>query len=65
MMPLYLKKGNIADTNGYTLKIIPDDKGLSTELRVFKTHEPLVTELLRKELKEGYALVGSMKAVKS
>lgn len=57
MMPLYLKKGNIVDTNGYTLKIIPNDKGISTELRVFKTHEPLATELLRKELKDGMVCI--------
>jgi FkbM family methyltransferase len=37
--------------HGFTMNLIPDDKGISKELQVFKTHEPLVTHLLNKTLK--------------
>jgi len=53
---LWLKKsrGNIIEVNGYKLAIIPDDRfGTSSELLIFKTHEPLSTELISRTLKSG------------
>jgi len=43
----------IIDVNGYKLAVIPGDLGISSELMMFKTHEPLTTKLLSKELKKG------------
>lgn len=43
----------IVDVNGYKLQVIPGDLGISSELLMFKTHEPLTTKLLSKELKKG------------
>ncbi len=43
--------------HGFTMKLIPDDKGISKELQVFKTHEPLVTNLLNKTLKPGMTCI--------
>ena len=54
-----LKKRNlklndkIVDVNNYRLEILPDDDGISTELALFKTHEPLNTKLLGNYLKKG------------
>jgi len=42
----------IVDVNGYKLEVIPGDLGISSELLMFKTHEPLTTKLLSKELKK-------------
>lgn len=48
------KKSNdlIVNVNGYKLALIPGDLGISSELMMFKTHEPLTTKLLSKELKK-------------
>lgn len=46
-------KNKIVDVNDYSLELLPDDDGISTELALFKTHEPLNTKLLRDYLKEG------------
>ena len=46
-------KDFIVDVNGYKLQVIPGDLGISSELMMFKTHEPLTTKLLSKELKKG------------
>ena len=46
-------KDLIVDVNGYKLQVIPGDLGISSELIMFKTHEPLTTKLLSKELKKG------------
>ena len=43
----------IVDVNEYKLEVIPGDLGISSELIMFKTHEPLTTKLLSKELKKG------------
>ena len=43
----------IVNVNGYKLAVIPGDLGISSELLMFKTHEPLTTKLLSKELKRG------------
>ncbi len=39
--------------NGYNLALLPNDDGISTELALFNTHEPLNTELLTQNLKKG------------
>jgi FkbM family methyltransferase len=41
------------DVNGYKLSLIPNDAGISTELALFGTHEPLNTRMLAKQLREG------------
>ena len=41
------------DVNGYKLAVIPGDLGISSELLMFKTHEPLTTKLLSREIKKG------------
>jgi len=43
----------IIHLNGYQLSIIPDDIGISRELQIFKTHEPLTTKLTSKILEKG------------
>ena len=43
----------VVNINGYKLAVIPGDLGISSELLMFKTHEPLTTKLLSKELKKG------------
>ena len=46
------KTQQIVNANGYKISVIPDDPGISSELRIFRTHEPLTTELTLKELKK-------------
>ena len=46
-------KDNIVDVNGYKLLVMPNDLGISSELLMFQTHEPLTTRLLSKELRKG------------
>jgi len=41
------------EVNGYKMKILPRDKGISEELLMFKTHEPISTKLISSELKSG------------
>jgi len=54
-----LKKKNldltnkIVKVNGYNLELLPNDDGISTELALFNTHEPLNTKLFAQNLKEG------------
>jgi FkbM family methyltransferase len=54
-----IKKRNLDLTNktvrvnGYNLSLLPNDDGISTELALFNTHEPLNTKLLAKNLKKG------------
>lgn len=43
----------VIETNGYKLSVVPDDPGISSELRIFNIHEPLSTKLTLQELKEG------------
>lgn len=43
--------------NGCKLFVIPNDLGISAELRLFKIHEPLATEVLVKALKKGTTVV--------
>lgn len=49
---LKLKTKQIVNANGYKMYVIPDDPGISSELRIFGTHEPLTTELTLQELKQ-------------
>jgi len=46
-------KSHILKVNGYKIKVMPNDPGISQELHTFKTHEPLSTQLISKELKPG------------
>ncbi len=46
-------KPQIVKVNGYKLNIVPNDVGISSELLVFKVHEPLTTKLISKLLKKG------------
>ena len=46
-------KPQIVNVNGYKLNIVPNDVGISSELLVFKVHEPLTTKLISKLLKKG------------
>lgn len=48
-----LEKEYTINVNGYRLKSIPNDRGISLELLKFNTHEPLSTELISRELKSG------------
>jgi FkbM family methyltransferase len=58
---LDLSKEHVLDVNGYKFTTIPNDIGISEELLMFRTHEPLSTKLLSSLLKNGmYCLdVGS------
>jgi FkbM family methyltransferase len=47
----------IVEVNGYKMLLIPYDEGISTELLLFKTHEPLSTEILKKLLKSGMTCI--------
>src|SRR5688500_1676094 len=46
-------KSHTVNVNGYNMLIIPTDRGISAELAMFNSHEPLTTKLLLSELKEG------------
>jgi FkbM family methyltransferase len=50
---LNLSRERIVEVNGYKMLLIPNDEGISTELLLFKTHEPLSTQILKKLLKSG------------
>jgi FkbM family methyltransferase len=50
---LDLREEHVVDVNGCKLSTIPNDSGISYELLLFKTHEPLATEVLKKVLKKG------------
>jgi len=50
-----LDKNNekIITVNGYKMSVIPDDPGISSELRIFNVHEPITTHITLQELKKG------------
>jgi len=50
---LDLNKEHILNINGHRFTTIPNDVGISEELLMFQTHEPLSTKLLLKILKQG------------
>lgn len=43
----------IIQVNDYKMKIIPHDKGISSELMIYGNHEPLTTNIISDELVEG------------
>ena len=43
----------IVEVNGYKLSVNPKDPGISSELLLFKTHEPITTKLISRTLKKG------------
>lgn len=45
------------NTHGCQLKVIPNDKGISTELLVFGSHEPDTTKFVSELLKEGMTCI--------
>jgi FkbM family methyltransferase len=52
-----LEKAHIIEVNGYKLSTIPYDTGISKELLIFKMHEPIACQLLKKELKSGMVVL--------
>ena len=46
-------QSSVVQVNGYKLSVIPNDTGISSELLMFKTHEPLTTKLISKKLTSG------------
>ena len=48
-----ISKSRTIKLNGLDFSTIPNDKGISAELLIFGTHEPITTQLLTKELKNG------------
>lgn len=47
------KNEKLLEINGHPFFTVPNDKGISEELLMFKTHEPLSTKILSKSLKSG------------
>lgn len=52
-----ISKSVILEVNGYKISTIPNDKGISAELLMFRTHEPLTTKLIVNELKVGMVCI--------
>ncbi len=48
-----LKNEKLIEINGHPFFTVPNDKGISEELLMFKTHEPLSTKILSKLLEPG------------
>ncbi|WP_299290926.1 FkbM family methyltransferase [Nitrosopumilus sp.] len=47
-------KEDILDVNGYKIGVMPNDPfGTSSELRIFRSHEPLTTKLISEFLQDG------------
>ncbi len=53
LLRLDLSQEHTIKVNECTLTLIPNDKGISERLLLFNVHEPLVTKLLIRVLKEG------------
>ena len=53
LLSIDVTKEHVVKVNGCTLALIPNDKGISEELLLFNSHEPLNTEALAHELTEG------------
>jgi len=53
LLKIDISKEQIVVTNNCSIILIPHDKGISTELLLYGTHEPLSTKALKNELKEG------------
>ena len=52
-----IRKEHVVETNGYKLKTMANDVGISLELLIFKTHEPLTTRLLHDEIEKGMVCI--------
>ncbi len=50
---IHLENEKLLKINGHQFFTVPGDKGISEELMMFKTHEPLSTKILSKLLKPG------------
>lgn len=50
---IFKAKKSKVKVNGYEILVNPEDKGISTELLMFKTHEPLTTKVISQNLKRG------------
>ena len=48
---------SIITVNGCKMIMIPNDPGISTELSIFKSHEPLNTKIISKMLKKGMTCI--------
>lgn len=48
---------SIVTINGYKMFTVPNDPGISTELSVFKTHEPINTKIIPKLLQKGMTCI--------
>jgi len=48
-----ISKKHVITVNGYPITLIPNDEGISASLLMFKTHEPLTTQLISGILKKG------------
>ena len=44
---------SLITVNGCKMKMIPNDPGISTELSIFKSHEPINTQVISRILKKG------------
>jgi len=56
-----VKNSDFVDLYGLRISLVAGNQGLSKELKLFKTHEPLATNIYLKELKKGMTIadVGS------
>ncbi len=50
---LDLTEEHVISVNGYNMKTLPHDIGISAELIMFGTHEPLTTKLIRNSISKG------------
>ena len=53
MEKLKTQNEKAVNVNDYKMKLIPNDEGISNELRVFHIHEPLATRIIKNEIKDG------------
>jgi FkbM family methyltransferase len=51
------KEVTITTQNGYKMCLVPKDRGISKELRIFKVHEPMATKVMLREVKRGMTIV--------
>jgi FkbM family methyltransferase len=57
MCKIKVHSENSVIVNDYKMKLIPNDEGISKELRVFHVHEPLLTQIIKNEIKDGMTCV--------
>jgi len=53
VMKKFSPKSNVLEVNGYKMRVMKGDPGISQELQTFRTHEPLSTKLISGLLKKG------------